>query len=112
MKLRLNKKTLAEMPDQVRTIVKDWKERHGKAFISVENTTKFYVNEDAQVTMINLHTGDNTSQQVAGDFAGFTRLSPTAEIPLPHGVVAIEKGFFLGVPFLNLYQGSNQQIAA
>ena len=36
MKIRLNKKTLADMPEPVREMVAEWQKRSRKAFISVE----------------------------------------------------------------------------
>jgi len=110
MKLRLNKPTLAQMQDDVRAIVIDWKERYHKSFITVENTDGFYADEDAKVTMINILTDKIQTAQVAGDFAGMTKLSPTAKIPLAEGVVAVVTGFFLGHPYLNIYQASAPQI--
>lgn len=110
MKVRLNKKTLSEMPEAVRAIVSDWKTHYGKAFISVENRTSFFVGEDSRVTLLNLIDGSAASAQAAGDFAGMTQLSPNAQIPLVPGVVAIEQGFFCGLPYLNLFQGCPKQI--
>lgn len=98
------------MPEQVRSLVIEWKQHYRKATISVENVTAFYASEDAHVTLVNLTTGKSGFARVAGDFAGLTRLSPTDAIPLPVGVVAVETGFFLGVPFLRLLQGSATQV--
>ena len=110
MKLRLNKPALAQMQADVRALVIDWKERYNKAFITVENTDGFYADEDAKVTMINLLTEKTVSAHVAGEFAGYTKLSPTAKIPLQEGVVAVVTGFFCGHPYLNIYQGGAKQI--
>ncbi len=107
MKIRLNKTTLAEMPAPVRALVESWSTRHRKRFISVENSTGFYAAENARITMINLATGKTASAQAAGDFAGMTQLSPTDKIPLAPGIVAIEDGFFCGVPFLQIHQGTD-----
>ena len=110
MKLRLNKQTLSQMPTQVREIVTEWKARHNKAFITVENTNGFYPSEDAKVSMINLLTEKQQTARVAGEFAGMTPLSPTAKVPLTEGMVAVVTGFFCGHPYLNIYQGGNTQI--
>lgn len=112
MKIRINKNTLADMPDAVRAIVQTWKAQYGKAFVSVENREGFFPNEDARVTLLDLRSGATASAQAAGAFAGYTKLSPGAEVPLPVGVVAIEQGFFCGVPFLAIYQGAPKAIAA
>jgi hypothetical protein len=106
MKIRLNKESLSQMDERVRAIVADWKNQYRKSFITVENCDGFYADEDAKVTLINILTNKIVSAQVAGDFAGCTKLSPTAKIPVNIGVVAIVTGFFLGRPYLNIYQGS------
>lgn len=110
MKVRLNKATLQQMPAQVREIVTAWREKYGKATISVENTQGFYASEDARVTLLNLGTGRTATAQAAGEFAGMTRLSPCDVINLPVGVVAIEQGFFCGTPFLTVWQGAPKAI--
>jgi hypothetical protein len=112
MKIRLNKQVLDQMPAQVRELVVEWKNTYHRIFISVETVPQFYAEENARVTMINLVTGAEASAQAAGDFAGWTKLSPGQAIPLPPGVVAVEKGFFCGVPFLTIHQGSNPQLNA
>lgn len=112
MRVRLNKTTLSQMPEQVRAIVLAWRNRYRKTMISVTNTTGFYAAEDAHVTLINLGTGVSAHAQAAGEFAGFTRLSPADLIPLPVGVVAVEEGFFCGTPVLTVWQGSPEQIKA
>jgi hypothetical protein len=106
MKVRLNKQTLASMDSRVRNIVSEWKAETRRNFISVENRQSFGVPENARVTMLNLSTGAAASAQAAGDFAGYTNLSPCATIPLPIGVVAIVREIFLGQHFLTIYQGS------
>lgn len=110
MKLRLNKKTLAEMPAPVRSLVIEWRDRWHKSFISVETRPSFYLQEDAQVTLINLLTDKQQTERVAGEFAGMTKLSPTDEITLPVGMVAVVTGIFLGHPWLTIYQGSLVQV--
>jgi hypothetical protein len=110
MKVRISKQSLSQMPEQVREIVEAWRSRYHKAYISVENRPSFIAAEDSRVTLINLQTGRSGTERVAGEFAGMTRLSPCAEIPLPVGVVAVEESFFCGVPFLTLHQGSVPQI--
>jgi hypothetical protein len=105
MRHRINKALLADMPPGVREIVLTWRDRYGKAHVSVENCPSFYAAEDSRVTMMNLLTGRVQSARTAGEFAGFTKLSPCAAIPVPEGVVAIEEGFFCGHPFLTIYQG-------
>lgn len=110
MKVRLNKQVLAEMPEPVRALVLDWKNRHRKSFISVVNTTKLCLQEDAKVTLINLLSGRQQTERVAGEFAGMTRLSPTADLTLSEGMVAVVTGFFCGHPWLTIYQASPVQI--
>jgi len=112
MKVRINKKLLADMPIEVRVLVNEWRAKYGKSFISVEHCETFCPDEDARVTVINLATGASQTERVAGEFAGMTRLSPTAEIPLPVGVVAVETGFFCGTPWLTIHQGSRKQIGS
>jgi hypothetical protein len=108
VKVRINKQLLADMPPQVRNIVTNWKARHRKSFINVNEAKQILPPEDATVTMINLATGAQKEQRVAGEFAGFTHLSPTAIIPLPPGCVCVCHGFFLGVPWLSIYQNGGQ----
>lgn len=112
MKLRLNKATLAQMPEAVRTIVQDWKATSRKAFISVENRPTFWAQEDAKVTLVNLLTDKQQTERVAGECAGVTRLAPNAHIPLPEGMVAVVTGIFLGHHWLTIYQSSPTQISA
>lgn len=111
MKIRLNKKVLAEMPRPVRVLVEDWRNRWHKSFISVVNRNEVPCQEDAKVTVINLLSGKAQTERVAGEFAGMTRLSPTADIPLPEGCVAVVTGIFLGHPWLTIYQGGKTQLA-
>lgn len=106
MKIRLNKQTLQQMDPRVREVVEVWKARYRKAFISVENRQSFFPREDARITMLNLATGVQQKERAAGEFAGYTRLSPTAEVPLPVGVVAVVEEFFCGTPYLTIYQGA------
>lgn len=106
MKIRLNKATVAAMPEQVRALVTDWQAQYRKAMITVKDVDGFYAWEDARVTMINLLTGAAGKEQAAGEFAGYTRLNPCDRIPVPHGCVAVETGFHCGVPFLTIYQGT------
>lgn len=103
-KVRITKALLADMPEQVRNLVEDWRSQYRKAFVRVERCTSFCAAESARVTMINLSTGKGQREVVAGEFAGFTRLSPTAQIPVPEGCVAVEVGFFCGEPFLTIHQ--------
>lgn len=110
MRIRLNQKVLADMDPRVREIVVEWRNRYRKSFISVENRTSFFAREDMKVTMINLATGVRQDERVAGEFAGYTHLSPTAEIPLKPGIVAVVREFFCGTPYLTIYQGSPFQI--
>lgn len=107
MKLRLNKATLAQMPEQVRQIVEDWKRTSRKAFISVETRPTFWAQEDAKVTLINLLTEKQQTERVAGDWAGYTRFAPNSQVPLPAGVVAVVTGIFLGHHWLTIYQGQD-----
>lgn len=108
MKVRITKQLLADMPEQVRRIVVEWKARHHKAFINVNDAKQLLPPEDASVTMINLTTGAQKEQRVAGEFAGYTRLSPTAIVPLPPGCVCVCTGFFLGHAWLSIYQNGEQ----
>lgn len=108
MKVRITKQLLADMPTQVRDIVTEWKARHRKSFINVNEAKQILPPEDTSVTMINLATGAQQAERVAGEFAGYTRLSPTAIIPLPPGCVCVCTGFFLGVPWLSIYQNGEQ----
>jgi hypothetical protein len=110
MKIRLNKQTLSEMSPEVRAIVLAWKTKTRKTTISVETRPNFFIEEDARYTVINLATQESKSARAAGEWAGITGLLPGAECPLPVGVVVIETGYFLGVPFLNIYQGGPKQI--
>ena len=110
MKLRLNRAVMDQMPAELRAMVSAWRAQYGRAFISVENRDGFTADEDSRVTLINLDTKKTASAQVAGDFSGMTQLSPTANIPLAPGVVAVETGFFLGVPFLNVFQYAPKSI--
>jgi len=98
------------MPDQVRALVTEWRDRWHKACISVKTVTEFHADEDAKVTVFNLLTGASKSARVAGEFAGMTSLSPCATIPLPEGCVAVASGFFCGHPWLTVYQGSKPQL--
>lgn len=108
MKIRISKKVLDEMDPRVREIVQEWRIRHHRAFIEVESCSSFYSPEDAHVKMINLFTGAQQIEQAAGEFAGFTRLSPSSAIPLPIGVVAVVEYFFIGDPQLAIYQGTSR----
>ena len=112
MKIRLNKNTLAALPAAVRPIVRMWIARYSKAFISVESAPSFCAEENARVTLVNLESEKSASAQVSGDFAGMTRLSPTAQIPLAPNVVAVEEGFFCGTPFLTIWQWSPTRLRA
>ena len=98
------------MPEQVRTIVSNWQKQYHKAFISVENADKCCPHEDAKVTIINLFTEKQQTERVAGEMAGYTKLSPTSTIPLPPGIIAVETGFFCGTPYCNILQNNKQQI--
>jgi hypothetical protein len=111
MKLRLNKKVLAEMPAPVRSFVIEWRYRWHKNFISVVNRSDVPMQEDAKVTVINLLTGAHRTERVAGEFAGMTKLSPTDNLQLPAGCVAVVTGIFLGHPWLTIYQ-SEEHIKA
>src|SRR3990167_9028351 len=98
MKVRLNKRVFSDMDSQVATLVKTWAARYRKVHIRVVTTTTFYPGEDAHVTIVNLTSGAQQHERVAGEFAGLTRLSPTSEISLPYGCVAVVTGFFCGTP--------------
>lgn len=111
MKVRINKKLLADMPPQVRELVEEWRGRWRKSFINVVNCDRFTPGEDAKVTVVNLLEGSQQTERVAGEFAGFTRLSPCDPVPLPAGCVAVATGFFCGHPWLTVYQ-STQVVGA
>ena len=96
------------MPAPVRALVLDWKAKWHKSFVSVVNTNKFCPGEDAKVTIINLLSGEQQTERIAGEFAGFTKLSPCDDIPLPDGCVAVCSGFFCGHPWLTIYQSTEQ----
>lgn len=106
MKINLNKAVLKQMDERVAAIVSEWAARYHKRSISVQDRDFLYVPEDARVTLLNLATGASGQAQAAGDFAGMTSLSPCARVPLPVGVVAVVTGFFCGVPFLEIVQGT------
>ena len=106
MKVRLNKKVLKNMPEPVRNLVKDWKAKYRKSFISVENRNSFFVPENAHITVLNLLSGKSANARGAGDFAGHDGLRPTEEVPLPYGTVAVVEEIFLGKPMLTVYQSS------
>lgn len=109
-KTRITKQLLADMPSPVRNMVIDWKNQYRKAFVRVERCQSFCAEESARVTMFNLLTGAGQREVVAGEFAGMTRLSPTAQIPVPEGCVAVEAGFFCGEPFLVIHQHGNLEL--
>jgi hypothetical protein len=106
VKINLNKKVLGQMDERVATLVSEWAARYHKRAISVQDRDSLYVPEDARVTLLNLATGASGQAQAAGDFAGMTSLSPNARVPLPVGVVAVVTGFFCGVPFCEITQGT------
>ena len=112
MKLRLNKQVLAQMPPPVRALVVEWRNRWHKTCISVCTRTEVPAEEDAKVTLINLLTDRQQTERVAGEWAGMTRLSPTANIPLPEHCVAVVTGIFLGHPWLTIYQGKPGVVGA
>jgi hypothetical protein len=111
LKTRITKQLLQDMPEQVRALVTAWADQYHKRFIRVESAESFYSAEDAHITLVNLLTGASGSARCAGEWAGFTELSPTAAIPLPVGVVAVEDYIFCGHPMLTVWQGSRKQIA-
>jgi hypothetical protein len=110
MKIRLNKKVLADMPDLVRENVLRWREKYKKVTIQIENCTSFYTREDELIHMINILTGVQVGARTAGEYAGLTRLSPVDQIDLEPEVVAVCTGFFCGVPYLKIYQYSFPQL--
>lgn len=112
VKVRINKSFLASIPEPLRSIVAEWKLQYRKAKITVTRCDQFYASEDARITAISLLTGAEVSVRAAGEFAGLTKLSPTARIPVVPGVLFIERGFFCGVPFLTIYESTNGQPAA
>lgn len=96
------------MPEHVRSVVQEWHQRHRKAFISVVDSATVPMQEDARVTVVNLLNGMVQSERVAGEWAGLTKLSPTGSATLPPHCVAVCSGFFLGVPWLTIYQSPGQ----
>jgi hypothetical protein len=110
MKVPLNKKTLADMPTEVREVVQAWKEKTGRRDISVENTNSLYISEDSKFTLINLETGKQKTARASGEYAGATALDCNTYLPLPVGIVAIETSIFMGKHFLTVHQGSHKMI--
>ena len=110
MKVKLNKQTLADMPEQVREVVQAWKEETGRRDISVENADNIYISEDSNFTLINLQTGVKQTERASGEYAGVTALMCNTYLPLPVGIVAIETSIFMGKHFLTVLQGSHKQI--
>src|SRR5262245_21593966 len=64
MKVRINKKLLADMPEGVRRLVEEWRGKWRKSFICVTNVDKFAPGEDAKVTVFNLATGVSQTERV------------------------------------------------
>lgn len=112
MKISITQKVLADMPPQIAAAVSEWKSRHKKKFFTLSNVASFYPGEDAKVQMFNLLTGASKEQRVAGEWAGMSQLSPTDAVPLPPGCAAVVTGFFLGRPWLTIYQNGNQPTVA
>jgi hypothetical protein len=110
MKISLNKKTLAALPAPIASVVADWKDRHHKRSISYDDRTTIYIQEDATYTAFNADLTATKTARAAGEWAGATGLRPSAECPLPPGCVMIEKGFFLGQPFLNIYHNNRHAL--
>jgi hypothetical protein len=108
VKISISKKVLSDMPPQIAAVVSDWKTRHKKKFFTLSNVASFYPGEDAKVEMFNLLTGKSKEQRVAGEWAGVSQLSPTDSVPLPPGCAAVVTGFFLGRPWLTIYQNGDQ----
>ena len=106
MKFRLNKQILADMPEQVRSVVQEWKNRHHKAFINVERSwpTGHLVQEDHHYVAINLLTGDSKEARAGGEWAGMGDFLPGSNVKIPYGCILIEHGFFCGHPHLTIYQ--------
>ena len=112
MKLTLNRNLLKQMPAQVGDAVKEWATQYHKRTISVNCVKTFSPGEDAKVTMVNLLTNASQTEHAAGEFAGLTRLSPCATIPLPYGCMAVVTGFYCGTPYLELYTSAEQKPGA
>lgn len=111
MKYKLNKANLSKIPGPVRDLVAEWKARYRKSTISVERCTKVYVQEDARYTAFSPDLSASQTERAAGEWAGMTRLSPTAEITLPSGCTLVATGFFCGVPWLTLYHNDSPDLA-
>lgn len=110
MKHRITKGFLAQLPAEVAQQVFLWKAQYKKAFVSIEDRANVYAQEDAQYTAFNTATGKSMSVQAAGEFAGHTKLSPTAEIPLPVGCVLVASGFFCGLPWMTIYHNAGLKL--
>lgn len=111
MKYKLNKANLAKIPGPIRKMVEGWRLLYRKSTISVERCTKVYVQEDARYTAFSLDLSVSQTERAAGEWAGLTRLSPTAEIALPPGCTLVATGFFCGVPWLTLYHNDSPDLA-
>jgi hypothetical protein len=109
-KVNINKKLLEQLPYAIRLNVTLWKERYKKRSIQVEQTNKVYVREDAHYTAYSPDTTTSQSIQASGEYAGLTKLSPTAVIDIPDGCTVVEEDIFCGTPFLNIYHNSGLQL--
>jgi len=103
MKVRLNKATLAAMPEPIRAVVAEWRERYHKTTIGIEHCTSFYIEEDAHFTAFSPDLELTKSVRAGGEWAGATELRPGSRCPLPAGCTMIEEGLFCGVPYLTIF---------
>lgn len=111
MKIRLNKKTIAALPAEVRTLVLAWKEQWHKAAFAVKYASRFYVEEDARFTGFSADLKKSLSIRAAGEWAGLTELTPGSHCPLPPGCTMVATGFFCGEPWLTIYHNPSQGIS-
>ena len=106
MKLRINKALLSRLPPSIAEIVKDFRDVHQKAFISVDRRPSFYIQEDARYTAFG-PDGRSMTVRASGEWSGITELAPGSNCPLPENCCVVETGYFLGHAFLNIYDNSS-----
>lgn len=103
MKIRLNKKTLAALPIQLRPMVEEWRARWGKSAIAVNYRDKFYIEEDAKYTAFSADLSDVKTVRAGGEWNGVSLLVPGSDCPLPIGCTVLVTGLFQGEPWLTIY---------
>jgi len=108
MKVRINAAVLSQLPPVLREIVEKFRKEKRKSHFNIEYRRKVFCQEDATYTAFSPDLSKKVVQRAAGEWAGMTRLSPTAEINLPPGGTIVETGYFLGVPFLNIFHNNEE----